>query len=61
MSNLLINQKTLKDTVPYIGGFKGKKVELYAHSLADAKQKVVEYFKPKKADRGLIWVMLASE
>lgn len=55
-----INTKGLKDH-PYIAGFKDQKVGLYAQSLAAAMQKAVEHFKPKKADRGLVWVELAVE
>ena len=50
-----INKKGPADN-PYIAGFNNQKVYLYAKSLAAAKQKAVEYFKPKKKQLGLIWV-----
>jgi hypothetical protein len=46
---------------PYIAGFEGKKVGLYAPSLLAAKQKAVEHFRPSKKKAGLIWVELAHE
>ena len=46
---------------PYIAGFEGKKVGLYASSLLAAKQKAVEHFRPSKKKAGLIWVELAHE
>ena len=46
---------------PYIAGFEGKKVALYASSLLAAKQKAVEHFRPSKKKAGLIWVELAYE
>lgn len=56
----IINEKGIVDYA-YIAGLNGKKIGLYASSLAAAHQKAVEYFKPKKKDRGLLWVELASE
>lgn len=44
----------------YIAGLNGKKVAFWAQSLADAKQTAIEYFRPKKRDRNLIWVELAD-
>ena len=44
----------------YVGGFNDQKVEVYAGSLYEAKQKVVAHFKPKKKDAGLVWVVLAE-
>ena len=55
-----INTKGPAD-YPYIAGFKGEKVGLYAKSLAAAKQAAVEHFKPKKKDAGLLWVEFAEE
>jgi hypothetical protein len=55
-----INKKGFNDH-PYIAGFKGERIELYAPNLAAAKQKAVEHFRPKKKDAGLLWVELASE
>ena len=56
-----INQRSSSVDHPYIAGLNGKRIELYAPSLAAAKQKAVEYLKPKKKDRGLLWVELAQE
>lgn len=56
----IINEKGVAEH-PYIAGHKGQKIGLYAPSLAAAKQKAVEHFKPKKKDRGLLWVELAQE
>lgn len=55
-----INKKRSIDKA-YIAGLNGKKVGLYAQSLAEAKQRAIEHFKPKKKDRGLLWVELATE
>lgn len=55
-----INQKDAIDH-PYIAGLNGKQIALYAPSLAAAKQKAIEHFRPKKRDRNLLWVKLASE
>lgn len=51
----VINSKSM-NSKPYIAGFKGKDVGLYAADLWDAKQKAVAYFKPNKRDAGLLWV-----
>lgn len=56
----IINEKRSFDRA-YITGLNGKRIGLYAQSLAEAKQRAIEYFKPKKKDRGLLWVELASE
>jgi hypothetical protein len=55
-----INQRGPIDK-PYVAGFEGKKIGLYASSLAAAKQKAVEHFKPKKRSMGLVWAELAKE
>jgi hypothetical protein len=54
-----INKKDVIDR-PYIAGFKDQKVALYARSLAAAKQTAVEHFRPKKRDKGLLWVELVD-
>lgn len=60
MSNRqVINSKSLSSK-PYIAGFKGKDIGLYAEDLWDAKQKAVAHFKPNKRDAGLLWVELAD-
>lgn len=45
----------------YIVGFKGKKIEIRANSLYEAKTKALIAFKPSKKDLGLVWVMLAEK
>lgn len=60
MEMITLNKKGPVDH-PYIAGFKNQKVGLYASSLAAAKQKAVEHFKPKKSTMGLLWVALAEE
>ena len=55
-----INKKGVTDH-PYIAGLNGKQVALYAPTLAAAKQTAIEHFRPKKRDRNLLWVELASE
>lgn len=55
----LINKRGLKDR-GYIAGFNGQKIELYARSLAEAKQRATEHFKPKKSAKHLVWVELAE-
>jgi len=44
----------------YLAGYLDKRVTLFASSLAAAKQKAVEHFKPKKRTAGLLWVELVS-
>lgn len=58
---VLINKRTPKKAFPYIAGFKGVKVELYASGMLDAKQTAVEHFRPSKKDAGLVWVESAQE
>lgn len=55
-----INKKGHID-FPYLAGFQGKKIALYAPTLAAAKQTATEHFRPKKRDIGLVWVALAEE
>lgn len=56
----IINEKQEGDR-PYMAGYKGKKVGLYAASLYAAKQLATTFFKPTKKDAGLLWVELAEE
>ena len=58
---ILINKPTLKKVFPYIAGFKGVEVELYASGLYDAVQTAVEHFRPSKEDAELLWVELVLE
>lgn len=60
MTTLIINKRGPIDHL-YLAGFKGERVGLYASSLAAAKQKAVEHFKPKKKDAGLLWVELDED
>lgn len=60
MSLQIINKKGPIDN-SYIVGLNGEKVGLYASSLYAAKQKAIEYFRPKKKQVSLIWVELAEE
>ena len=61
MSLETINKPTPRSNTPYIAGFQGKTVGLYAESLRAAKQKAIEHFRPSKKAMGLLWVELASE
>ena len=45
----------------YIAGYRDQRVTLFASSLAAAKQRAVEHFKPKKRDAGLLWVELVGD
>lgn len=56
----IINRKGYADH-PYIAGFKGQEIGIYAESLSAAMQRAVEHFRPNKKDRGLVWVELADE
>lgn len=56
----IINEKQEGDK-PYITGYKGSKVGLYAPSLYAARVKAETHFKPSKKDKGLLWVELAEE
>lgn len=61
MSNDPINRKGIGDRLYVSGSSKGSKVYLHAESLAEAKQRAVEHFRPKKKELGLIWVELADK
>lgn len=52
-----INEKRNIDHT-YIAGLHNEKVIVYGFTIAEAKQKAIEYFKPKKKDRGLVWIVL---
>ncbi|MFK4131985.1 hypothetical protein ACI2KR_06775 [Pseudomonas luteola] len=45
----------------YIAFFNGKRAELYADSLFDAKLKAIAHFKPAKSKQHLVSVMLAEK
>lgn len=57
MTTGAINKGTFKDVI-YHATFKNVTVKLYASSLPAAKQRAVEYFKPKKREVRFIWVSL---
>jgi len=57
----VINAKTTSLDRAYVAGLNGRKVGLYARTLAMAKQRAVEHFRPKKKNLGLVWVELAEE
>lgn len=44
----------------YVIGLGATKYRCYAASLAQAKQRAIEHFKPKKKDRELVWAKLVS-
>lgn len=45
----------------YIAFYNGKKQELYAVSLFDAKQKAIEIFRPAKSKAHMVHVHLAEK
>jgi hypothetical protein len=45
----------------YVAFFNGKRHELYADSLFDAKTKAVEHFKPAKSKAHMVSVVLAEK
>ena len=57
--NTAINRKRAGDSLYMVGNGKDQE-HLYAEHLAEAKQRAIEHFRPKKKDRGLIWVTPAS-
>lgn len=57
MTTIFINTKGPIDHT-YIAHFKGQGVVVYARSLYEAKQRAVEYFKPRKSEQGLLAVDL---
>lgn len=55
-----INRKRLGDET-FTGRFKDKEITVHAVTLAQAKQRTLEYFRPKKKERDLIEVTPAQE
>jgi hypothetical protein len=45
----------------YIAFFNGRKTEVHAHDLYSAKQKAIEFFKPRKSQAHMVSVMLAEK
>lgn len=60
MNPKIINRQGPIDN-PYIAGFQDETIGLYAKSLGEAKQRALEYFRPKKRDKNLMWVEKAFE
>jgi len=56
---VIINKQGPIDS-PYIAGLNGVTIGLYASSLYAAKQKAIEYFRPKKKEVNLLWVEFAG-
>lgn len=48
-------------TYGYIAIFNSKKIEIYANSLYEAKQKAIKYFRPNKRQEHNILVVLAEK
>ena len=55
-----INRKRLGDET-FIGRFKGAEITVHAVTLAQAKQRTLEHFGPKKKERDLIEVTPKQE
>ena len=55
-----INRKRLGDEA-FIGRFREQEITVHAVSLAQAKQRTLEHFGPKKKERDLIEVTPAQE
>ena len=50
-----------KPAYGYISIFNGKKIELYADSLYEAKKKAIRYFRPNKKQEHNVLVVLAEK
>lgn len=59
MTAVFINKQGPVDHT-YIGHLHGKAIVVYARTPHQAKQRAVEYFKPKKKDMGLLSIQLHS-
>ena len=55
-----INKRTCIDAL-YELTFKGELVRLYARSDAEAKQRAIQYFRPKKRERVLVKIAATLE
>lgn len=55
-----INKRTCIDDL-YELTFKGELVRLYARSDAEAKQRAIQYFRPKKRERDLVKIAATLE
>lgn len=51
----------MSDALTYAAFFKGRKAEIKATSLYEAKMKAIALFKPTKRDMGLLAVVLAAK
>jgi hypothetical protein len=45
----------------YVAFFNGKRTEVYADSLYQAKQKAITHFKPRKSQEHMVSVVLAEK
>lgn len=54
-----INKQGHND-VTFVAGFEGVKIGLWAASLAQAKQRAVEHFRPNKRKASLVWLERAE-
>jgi hypothetical protein len=57
---MAINTKTPGDC-GYVFFFNGKRIEIYAQTLAAAKDLAVAYFKPAKSKRHMVHGMIAED
>ncbi len=55
-----INKKTCIDDL-YTLSFKGEEVEIYARSDAEALQRGIQHFRPKKRERDLVTISYIIE
>ena len=44
----------------YIAFYSGRRIEIYAETLFQAKEKAIKEFKPKKSQRHMVSVLLAE-
>ena len=51
----------MEENFGYISIFNGKKIELYAASLYEAKKKAIRYFRPNRNQEHNVLVMLAEK
>lgn len=57
---MAINQKQPGDS-GYVYFYNGQRIELYAKSAVDAKDKAVAYFKAPKTKRHMVYGMIAED
>lgn len=54
-------EETEKPAYGYIAIFNGKRIELYADSLYEAKKKAIRYFRPNRNQEHNVLVLLAEK